>query len=58
MSETWLNSVDRLSNSMFKCYRLDRDERSGGGVAVFIKRSIQHKVIPVICTKLIETIGI
>lgn len=58
VTETWLTNVDTLPSSDFQCYRVDRSEQRGGGVAIFVKRSIQHSLLPVIRTRLIENVGI
>ena len=45
VTETWLN--DKIPTSLFDCakhynvYRLDRQGRPGGGVAIFVKRNIR-----------------
>lgn len=37
---------------------MDRTERSGGGVAIVIRRSIQHRLLGSIRTHLVENLGI
>ena len=47
VSETWLNvniHSDVVSIPQYHCVRADRDGR-GGGVAFYIKKSLQYKVI-------------
>lgn len=39
-------------------YRHDRMDRSGGGVAISVRKNVQHELLPRIKTKLIETIAI
>lgn len=58
VTETGLNSNLSISNSEFKVYRNDRIDRTGGGVAVIIKKNIRHKLLPIANTSLIENIGI
>lgn len=58
VTETWLDSNINLSTSGFKCYRVDRVDRRGGGVAILIKRSIQHSLLPIIKTKVVENLVI
>lgn len=59
ISETWLKSTDVvLKNSNFKCYRLDRMDKRGGGVCIIIKKNIKHSLLPLFATKVIEAIGI
>lgn len=58
LSETWLDSNVSISNSDFYCYRNDRTEQTGGGVAILIKKGIKHQLLPIINTTLIENIGL
>lgn len=59
VNETWLKSTDSvLKNSNYKCYRLDRLDKSGGGVCIFIKKTIKHTLLPWLNTNVIESIGI
>lgn len=59
ISETFLKSHIRLqTHPDFKTYRLDRADRPKGGVAIIIRRSIEHKLLPSGHTTLIEAIGI
>ena len=44
--ETWLTSEKKLSIPGFVTYRKDRDETRGGGIAVFLRKSIAFKEIP------------
>lgn len=58
ITETWLDSSIKLSTSAFKCYRVDRIGRTGGGVAILIRRSIQHSLLPLIRTQVLENIAV
>lgn len=43
----------------FKIYRLDRDSTTrSGGVAIFVRKTIAHRLLPTPGTKKIEAIGI
>ena len=57
LTETWLQVSDKIHASNFKCYRLDRTNRGGGGIAVLINRKIQHSLLPYYETKVIECLG-
>ena len=58
ITETWLSSEIKLPSSIFKCYRMDRIGQMGGGVAIFIRKSIQHSLLPIVQTKIVENIGV
>lgn len=59
VSETWLKPNDHLlSHPDYDIYRLDRDSEVGGGVAIFVKKSIKHELLPHLNMRLLETIGI
>lgn len=59
VTETGLDqNIQKLSNREYKSYRLDRNEKRGGDVAVVVKRTIKHQILPIVKTKLIENIGI
>ena len=58
VSETWLSSNINLSNRSYKCYRYDRQDRTGGGVAMVVKRSIRHLLLPIVRTQIVENISI
>lgn len=58
ITETWLTSEVRLPSSDYKCYRVDRTDLKGGGVAILIRKSIQHSLLPTIKTQSVENIGI
>lgn len=56
--ETFLKPNVRLHNHPdYKCYRLDR-QNHGGGVAIFIRRTITHEAAPNLKFKLLECIGV
>lgn len=57
-SETWLNQNHTTTNDEYTTYRHDRMDRNGGGVAISIRNHVQHELLPLINTKVIETIGI
>lgn len=56
--ETYLKPTNSFSHIDFKCYRLDRLDEKGGGVAIVIKRSISHSLLPSFNTRIIDCIGI
>lgn len=59
INETHLTNKISISHRSFKIYRLDRDDtRRGGGVAIIIRRNIDHELIPCPLTKVIEAISI
>lgn len=58
VSETWLNSSISIKHKNFYVYRNDREELRGGGVAIIIRRDIQHSLLPIVSTKLVENIGL
>ena len=58
VSETWLTINDKISHPDYIIYRLDRANSSYGGVAIIVNKRIKHTLLPVLPTKLIETIGI
>jgi hypothetical protein len=58
VSETWLNQTISFSHSDFITYRLDRNEDTHGGVAIFVRRSLKHKLMPSFNTEIIESIGV
>lgn len=58
-NETWLKPIDVLYHPEFKCYRNDRITGIGGGVAIIIRREIEHTLLPLnMNLKIIEAIGI
>lgn len=59
VSETYLTDGDVCSHPKYFTYRMDRsDGRRGGGVAIFVKRSVEHELLPCPSTKVIEAISI
>lgn len=58
VSETWLKSNMVMSHSEYCCYRKDRESAAGGGVAIIIRKSINHTTLPYINTEVIENIGV
>mgnify|MGYP003391409124 FL=1 len=38
LCETWLNNNTSIKNQNFYCYRSDRQQGRGGGVAILIKK--------------------
>lgn len=63
IQETMLSTNDLLpTNHNFSLYRLDRDNtpnnRPSGGVALMIRRSLKHKLLPSLNLTLIEAIGV
>ena len=55
--ETWLNEKTSIKQN-FYCYRSDRQEDFGCGLAIFIKRNIRHELIYTINNSLIGNIVI
>ena len=53
LCETWLNNKDSIKHQNFFCYRLDRQHGGGGGVAILIKKSINHELLTPQNTKVI-----
>lgn len=58
ISETMLNNNISIKHPEFYCYRKDRDGGRGGGVAVLVKKTVEHTFIPPLNTFLIENIGV
>jgi len=58
VSETWLNQTLNFAHADFTTYRLDRNEGNHGGVAIFVRRSLKHSLLPAFNTQVIETIGV
>lgn len=58
LSETWLNKNITIKNKEFYCYRKDRNNTNGGGVAILIRKNIKHEIIPNVNTDVIENIGL
>lgn len=56
--ETHLKPKHSFSHKDFKCYRLDRLDTTGGGVAIAVHKTIRHSLMPSFNTKIIETIGV
>lgn len=59
VSETYLTHCDTFTNPNYFTYRLDRDDgRRGGGVAILVRKDIEHKLLPCVGTKVIESLSI
>lgn len=59
ITETFLNSSDSFNHPNFLTYRLDRDAPDrGGGIAICVKRNINHKLLPCVQTRVIESLSI
>jgi hypothetical protein len=59
LSETFLKNESALpSDPEYLTYRHDREQSSKGGVALIIRRDIQHELLPSLDMKYIESIGI
>lgn len=58
VTETWLNGNKTFSHPNFVCYRLDRESTRGGGVAILIRKGIEHSVLPNLNLQCIEILGI
>ena len=58
ITETWLKPHINISHKEFFVYRKDRISRNGGGVAIVVRRTISHSLLPITNTSLIENVGI
>lgn len=56
--ETFLKPKHSFSNENYKCYRLDRLDQACGGVAISIRKTICHSILPSFNTRIIDCIGI
>ena len=48
--ETWLTNTFSIKHQNFYCYRYDRQQGRGGGVAILVKKNIRHQLLPLINT--------
>lgn len=58
ISETWLKGDVSLFDPEFKVYNLNRKSSGYGGVAIIIKRNIQHSLLPTLNLQTIEALAI
>jgi exonuclease III len=58
ISETGLKPDITICHDKYTIHRFDRIGKRMGGVAIIIKKDIEHKVIPSQNLKIIESIGI
>lgn len=58
ITETWLKVGTSLFDPEYKIYNLNRKSGTKGGVAILVKRNIQHCLLPSFHTQIIEAIGI
>jgi exonuclease III len=59
VAETHLKEKNTIQKDPeYALYRFDRESRNKGGVAIIIKKSIGHTLLPYFKTKLLEAIGI
>lgn len=58
ISETFLTHNDSCYDPEYYTFRLDRPNRRGGGVALFVKKNIKCTLLPVPKTKVIESIAV
>lgn len=58
VSETLLNHKISMKINNFFCYRCDRENNRGGGVALLISKNISHTLLPSLQTEVIENIGV
>lgn len=56
--ETHLKPNHSFSHSNYSSYRLDRLNESCGGVAIAVRRTIRHSLLPSFNLKIIECVGI
>ncbi|KAG5666355.1 hypothetical protein PVAND_014389 [Polypedilum vanderplanki] len=59
LNETFLKPNIKLpSDPNYKIYRLDRDDQAKGGIAILVRKSIKHTLLPLLNTSLIENLGV
>lgn len=58
LNETHLNANHKTYFKNFIIYRNDRENSRGGGVALVVRRSIKHKLLPICATNKIENLSI
>lgn len=58
LQETFLNTKHKFSLKNYQTYRNDRTNQHGGGVAIAIKSTVKHQLIPHYNTTTIENISI
>lgn len=58
LNETFLNETHKPYFTNYILYRNDRSESRGGGVALMIHRSIQHTLLPLTKTAMIENLSV
>lgn len=58
LSETWLNNTIKVHHPEYNCVRMDRGVRSGGGIAILIRKTLNYEQINSVKTDLIENVGI
>lgn len=56
VTETWLEKNDKFAHPSYKCFRIDRPNRRGGGVALVINNSLKVRQLKCVDTGLIENI--
>lgn len=56
--ETRLKPKHSFSHSNFRCYRLDRLDQIGGGVAIAVRNTIRHSLLSSFSTRIIDCIGV
>lgn len=58
ISETMLNKNISIKHTEFYCYRNDREQGRGGGVAILVRKNVEHTFVPPLNTFFIENIGV
>lgn len=58
ISETMLNKNISIKHTEFYCYRNYRKQGRGGGVAILVRKNVEHTFIPPLNTFFIENIGV
>lgn len=58
VTESWLKHKNKFYNENFVCHRSDRADGIHGGVALVVKKTINHKLMPQLKTKIFETISV
>lgn len=58
ISETWLREANKFKIPNYYTYREDRKTGPGGGVAILIKKTINHELITIDNLQTLESIGL
>lgn len=58
INETYFNEKHKPYLNNYYIYRNDRQNRRGGGVALFVRKTLKHKLLNIIATRKIENISV